>query len=151
MKTHLNLGLVFIDAYGSRRLSFQLMPDGGRYAIATADYVHEINTRLIHSEKCPPREVGFFRALTDKLASNRAQKSLEWAYKSSPNAESFGHGQTGCWCAELGLPGEPSHVVQAFKDTEFPRALDYVRGLPFPWSPITLRVHPEYSETLANA
>ena len=146
--TRIILGLAFNDAQGIRRLSFQLVGQNDR-AGATADYTHGICTRFLKSLAVPFRALGDFRSTVDRLASPDSVKSLEWSYPTSPTAESYGHA-AGCWSAKLGTPGLPSIVVLTFAPAEFDRALDYVRRLPFPWSPITLHVHPEYAEAVAS-
>ncbi len=142
MKTSLALGLAFLDSHGIRRCSFQLL-NPQRVAVASADYEMGIRRRL-HTSGLKATEANAFAALTEKLADQESVKSLEWAYATSPLADEYGF-RHGGWIAKLGLPGEPAHAIHGYEGQQFERALDYVRSLPFPWSGITLAVHPEYA------
>ncbi len=86
-----------------------------------------------------------FRTLAEECAQPATVKSVEWAYPSSETAENRGWGSTGCWTIQLGILGKPMHAVRDFSPVDLEAALQVARQLPFGWSPITLRVHPEYA------
>lgn len=140
MKTHINLGIAFIDAKGLRRLSFELMHAGR--AIACADF-DGVAPRFIKSDKCPDRIAEEFRATVSKLADD-SEKSLEWSYPTSPNAEAFGF-KGGCWTIHLKAPGLVNVAVRAFGNESKAQAIACLKSLPFPLSEICAKVHPEYA------
>lgn len=142
MKTHLNLGLAFVDSHGSLRVSLQLMTDQSGSAVASTDFVNGACERF-HVAKVGAMHATAFRVEANECAQLATIKSLEWSYPTSDNARLFGH-PTGCWTIKLGLVGHPSHAVRAFPKDQKAYALHCTQVLPFKWSLFTESVHPEY-------
>ena len=64
-------------------------------------------------------------------------KTVEYSYPTSPNAERFGFGNEGCWTVEYNYVSKLPEPIKAFERIE--DAVEYVLGLPEPWSLAFLR------------
>lgn len=74
----------------------------------------------------------------------KLRKSISYAYPSSPNAESLGHGKTGCWYVAISTfregaswsPNTPAHNAEGFGSPYDPDLLALYRdadGEPCPY------------------
>lgn len=144
MKTRLHLGLAFRDSRGLLRVSLQLIPIGENTAIGSADFIFGVCDRFL----LPSRHhklAAQFRVEASECAQETTVKSFDWCYPSSPNAEAFGFGKTGCWCIELGQPGKPLHAVRAFPAEQKDYGVSCAQSLPFAWLPAYAQLHPEHA------
>lgn len=64
--------------------------------------------------------------------STQRVKEIGWAYPTSPAAERFGHGKTGCWTVSVGNPDKPLRPIAGF--TTHAMADFYAGMLPEPTS-----------------
>ena len=92
--------------------------------------------------------------IAERSEEDLARCYLDWMnnYISTDGfADAYGFPLSGCWLAKIGLPGEPAHAVRSFGPDQKDWALSVVRALPFEWSALALRVHPEYAEPTVTA
>ena len=64
-------------------------------------------------------------------------KSVEYAYPTSPHAEKWGFGKSGCYTVQQGEQTLPKVVIAAY--TEQADAIAHAERLELPWSRYTIR------------
>ena len=64
-------------------------------------------------------------------------KTVEYSYPTSPNAEKFGFGETGCWTVEILEPGKYPISCTAFEDIR--DAINRALEMPEKWNPSFLK------------
>lgn len=69
-------------------------------------------------------------------------KSVEWAYPTSPDANRLGFGTLGCWTVNIGPQGEPLTAVAGYHTREM--AIAAATEFDAPWSFSFLFCNPEF-------
>jgi len=66
------------------------------------------------------------------LIAVKKTKSVEWAYPTSPAAERFHFGRTGCWIVNVAEYLKPPKAIAGFADKD--AAMNFALTVPWPWS-----------------